>query len=123
MDPISQANPLLDALRRQLAENIERLRQAGRLARGPQAGQAARAPLAAESFETALRRKLSSIDRGSPEGRAAATRGFVETVLVAEFGAGLLTDPGFGEMLAELSACLRQEPDLRERLDQMLGEL
>lgn len=58
MDPISQANPLLDA----------------------------------------LRRKLSSIDGGSPEGRAAATRGFVETVLVAELGAGLLTDPGFGEL-------------------------
>ena len=32
MDPISNLNPVLDALRRQLAENIERLRKSGKLA-------------------------------------------------------------------------------------------
>jgi hypothetical protein len=123
MDPISQSNPVLDALRRQLADNIERLRQAGKLARGAPPAQPSRAAHAGETLEATLRRKLAAIDRASPEGRAAATRSFVETVLVAEFGAGLLTDPGFGEMLAEVAASLQQEPELRQRLERMLAEL
>ena len=52
MDPISQASPVLDALRRQLAENIERLRRAGRLSAGTRSGPpAARSPAAAETLE------------------------------------------------------------------------
>jgi hypothetical protein len=124
MDPISQANPVLDALRRQLAENIERLRRAGKLAAGTRSGPpAARSPAAAETLEAALRRKLAAIDRRSSAGLSAATRIFVETVLVGEFGPGLLTDPGFGQLAAELSDSLREAPDVREPLERMLAEL
>src|SRR5262245_29964761 len=125
MDPISQLNPVLDALRRQLAENIERMRRSGKLAaagRGAGAAPSA-AAAAAEPLEAAVRRRVGAIDRRSPEGLAAATRVFIETVLVAEFGAGLLADPGLGEMLNEISATLREDPELRQQLDGMLGEL
>jgi hypothetical protein len=124
MDPIGPLNPVLDALRRQLAENIDRMRKAGRLAAG--GGQAAREPGAAagaEPLEAALRRRVGPLERRTAEGRAAATRVFVETVLVAEFGAGLLSDPGLGEMLAELSASLREDAEIRDKLDAMLAEL
>ena len=123
MDPISQANPVLDALRRQLAENIERLRRTGKLSAGTRNAAAARSPASPESLEAALRRKLAAIDRRSPDGLSAATRSFVETVLVAEFGAGLLTDPGFGQLAAELCDSLRAEPEVREPLERMLAEL
>jgi hypothetical protein len=123
MDPIGQVNPLLEALRRQLAENIERMRKAGRLGAAP-AG-AAREPGAAqtESLEAALRRRVGPLERRTPEGRMAATRAFVETVLMAEFGRGLLSDAGFGEMLNDLTASLREDPALREQIDSVLGEL
>jgi hypothetical protein len=81
-----------------------------------------RSPATAEGLEAALQRKLSAIDRRSPEGLAAATHSFFETVLVAEFGAGLLTGPGFGEVLSERSVSLRQEAELREPLARLLGE-
>lgn len=123
MDPIGQVNQLLEALRRQLAENIERLRQSGKLAAAGRAGGSARSPAAPESLEAALRRKLAAVDRRSAEGVAAAARIFVEAALVEEFGGALLNDPGFGEMIADLSASLRQEPELRERLDRILAEL
>ena len=126
MDPISGVNPVLDALRKQLAENIERLRKSGRLAAagaGRAAGAAAGAAAArSESLEAALGRKLSALDRRSPEGRAAATRAFIETALVAEFGQGLLSDPAFGDMVAELSSSLREDPQIREQFDRMLNE-
>jgi hypothetical protein len=124
MDPISHLNPVLDALRRQLAENIERMRKAGKLAaaRTDEAREPAAAD-AAEALEAAVRRRVAALDRRSPEGLAAASRAFVETVLLAEFGQGLLSDPGLGEMLGELSASLREDPEIREQLDRMLGEI
>src|SRR5262245_55715108 len=123
MDPIGQVNPVLDALRKQLAENIERLRQAGKLGAAGGAARAAQPRGAAEGLDSVLRRRLGPLDRRSPEGLAAATRTFVETVLVAEFGEGLVSDPAFGDMLADLSASLREDADLREQLDRMLSAL
>jgi len=120
MDPISQVNPVLDALRKQLAENIERLRKAGKLGG---AGRAEQPRGAAEGLESVLRRRLSPLDRRSAEGLAAATRTFVEAVLVAEFGQGLVSDPAFGDMLADLSASLREDAEMREQLDRMLAAL
>jgi hypothetical protein len=124
MDPINSLNPVLDALRRQLAENIERLRKSGALAASSSArGAGQPAAARADSLEAMLRRKLSAIDRRSPEGKARAAQAFVESVLVAEFGEALLSDPGLGAMLEEIAASLRDDPQLRERLDGMLGEL
>lgn len=124
MDPISNVNPVLDALRRELAENIERLRKSGKLT-GGSASTRAQQPAAgrAEGLESILRRKIGAIDRRSPEGTARATRAFVEAVLVAEFGDALLADPGLGDLLGELSACLRGDPQLCEQLDGVLAAL
>ena len=110
----SAKNPVLDALRRQLAENIERLRRAGRLSAGTRSGPGGALARRGRNPGGGCR-KLSSIDRRSPDGLSAATRSFVETVLVAEFGPGLLTDPGFGELAAELSESLRREPRCASR--------
>jgi hypothetical protein len=123
MDPIGQVNPVLEALRRQLAENIDRMRKAGRLVAAP-AG-AAREPGAAqtEGLEAALRRRVGPLERRTPEGRVAATRAFVETVLMAEFGRSLLSDAGFGEMLNDLVTSLREDPEMCEKIDSVLGEI
>lgn len=123
MDPISNLNPVLDALRRQLAENIERLRKSGKLAAGGRATRAEQPAAGAEGLEAALRRKISALDRRSPEGRSQATRVFVESVLAAEFGEALLADPGLGELLGEVSASLREDPEIRAQLDSLLAEL
>jgi len=124
MDPISQVNPVLDALRKQLAENIDRLRKSGRLAAaGAAASSGPASAAAAESLQAALGRKLSALDRRSPEWRAAATRAFVETALVAEFGQGLLSDPAFGAMVADIGASLREDAQMRDQLDRMLAGL
>ena len=123
MDPISSLNPVLDALRRQLAENIERLRKSGKLAAGSRAAGAGQAAAQAEGLESILKRRISAIDRKSPEGRSQATRVFIESVLTAEFGDALLTDPGLGELLGDISASLREDPEIRAQLDALLGEL
>jgi hypothetical protein len=121
LDPISNLDPVLEALRRQLAQNIERLRKAGQLASSaPGAASGARAA-AAENLEAMLRRRLSAIDKRSSEGRVRATRAFVEAVLAREFGESLLADPGAGDMVNEIATALRDDAQTRERLDQLLA--
>jgi hypothetical protein len=123
MEPISQVNPVLDALRRQLAENIERLRKSGKLAAGARAERAASSGAGAEGLEALLKPRLAALDRRSAAGLAAATRVFIEAALVAEFGAALMSDPAFGAMVAEISDSLRQDADTREQLDRLLAAL
>jgi hypothetical protein len=123
MDPISPFNPVLDALRRQVAENIERLRKSGKLAAGARGDRTEQAGARGEGLESVLRRKISALDRRSPEARAQAARLFVETVLVAEFGEALLSDPGLGDLLSEVGASLSEDPQLREQLDRALAEI
>ena len=117
MDPIGPLNPVLDALRRQLAQNVERLRKAGRLGSGRAATRAG-----AASLDAALLERLGRADAAqlSP---AAAARVFVETVLLNEFGAQLASDPGFGPLVDEISTAFREDPAVKADFERMLGEL
>ncbi len=42
---------------------------------------------------------------------------------MAEFGEALLSDPGLGEMLDQISVALREEAQLRDQLDNLLAKL
>jgi hypothetical protein len=122
MDPINQLNPVLDALRRQLAENLERMRKSGKLARGSAAATGRAAASAAPSLDAVLAQRL-----GGPQARgvglAAAARIFVETVLLAEFGEELLSDPGLGPLLDDISSAFRDDPATKADFELMLEEL
>jgi hypothetical protein len=50
-------------------------------------------------------------------------RAFVETALVAEFGPALLTEPGFGDMLDEVSASFSEDGELAARVIEAIGAL
>lgn len=123
MDPVGHIGPALDLLRRQLAENIERLRKSGRFAAGACVGAARPAAQGAPSLQEAFAARISSIERRSPRGRETITRMLVEVALLAEFGEGLLNDPAFGVMLDEISASLREDAQIRDQLDAMIEEL
>ena len=122
MDPINQINPLLDALRRQLAENIERMRESGKLARGTPASAGSAEASAPPPLDEVLAQRLAG-----PKARglnlAAATRVFVESVLIAEFGEALLSDPGFGPLIDEISSAFREDPAVKADFEVMLEEL
>jgi hypothetical protein len=123
MDPIANLQPLLDVFRRQLAENVERLQQRSKSSGEPSGQRSEESPERVEGLEAVVRRRISAFERHSPEGKVYATRTFVESVLAAEFGAHVLADPGFGRLVAEVSAALRDDPQLRERLDDLLVKL
>jgi hypothetical protein len=120
MDPVDGLNPLLESLRRQLAENVERLRKSGKLG----SAQAARPPQGVPStLEATLRRKIKTIDRTTTGGRTQAARAFVQAVLAAEFGEGVASDQAFGSLLGELSSSLMADGDMQQRMEQMFDAL
>lgn len=121
MDPINNVSPVLDALRRQLAQNIERMRKSGRLGGGATAAAGAGAS-DAPSLEAALLARLAA-PQARKLGAAAAARVFIETVLLAEFGAGLASDPGFGPLVEEISSAFGEDPAVKAGFERMLGEL
>ena len=123
MDPINSANPILDALRRQVLENVERLRRAGKLAASGRPADAAPPDFAAETLEVTLRRRVGATDRHTSKGLEAATCVFVEAALVDAFGPQLLTDPQFAIMVKDIAHQLRDDLDLRAGLDAILTSL
>lgn len=123
MDPVGHIGPALDLLRRQLAENIDRLRKSGKFAARAGVGAARSAAQGAPPIQEAFAARISGIERRSPRGREAITRVLVEVALLAEFGEGLLNDPAFGVMLDEISAGLREDAQIRDELDALIEEL
>lgn len=123
MEPVGGSHPVLEALRRQLAENIERLRNSGRLAPGAEEGAAGTDAARPAPLDEILRRRLSAVDRRSADWPRRARRVFVESVLASEFGDAILLDPGFGEMARTIDAALRDDALFSQQLDDLIAEL
>jgi hypothetical protein len=122
MDPINQVNPVLDALRRQLLENIERMRKAGKLPMRPGARVEGEAN-SARGMEAVLSDRLAGINAATPEGFVNATRVFVEVALLTQLGEDLRSSAGFGQLVDDVGAAMRDDPDVRARLERMFAEL
>jgi hypothetical protein len=122
MNTISRRHTVLDVFRRQVAKGIGRLSNSVEPGDGLSARGDGKPPAPAEKVESIVRRRISALDRSSPESNALATRVFVESVLLGEFGEVLLADPGFAQMVGEVSASMREDPQLREQLDRLLLE-
>jgi hypothetical protein len=123
LEPVSGSHPVLEALRKQLAENIERLRKSGRLAPGAEESATGADAARPELLDEILRRRLSAVDRRSADWPQRARRVFVESVLASEFGDAILLDPGFGEMARTIDAALRDDALVSKQLDDLVAEL
>lgn len=91
---IDPRQPLTAALRTQLADVRERAR-----ARARSAAATAKTDAAMPGAAAAMAQRIAAIGRADPDRRRKAVRIFLETELAREFGAGLLNDPVFPEML------------------------
>jgi hypothetical protein len=91
-------------LRRQMADNLDVLRRAGKL--GVATGGNAAPRASPQNVREAVRQRLRALDPADPRHAAKATRVFVESVLVAEFGDSLINDPKFRELIDDVAATM-----------------
>jgi hypothetical protein len=74
-------------------------------------------------LRSTVRDRLRSLDPDDPRRPDQARRIFLESVLAWQFGAELLLERGFAEIVAGVQDALRANPQADARLGQLLQEL
>ncbi len=125
-DPLSTVSPVMEILRRQMAENLDRLRKsatAGGTASGaralPQLGSRPVTP----TLRQTLARRVKSLDTDDPQFQGKATALFVESILLSEFGEGMINDPEFRLVIREVAATMSTQPAIANDLAVLFAEL
>src|SRR4051794_14121200 len=122
MDPLGGISPVMEILRRQMSENLEKLRQSGNVAVGARALPDIKGRPVAASLRQTLAKRIRSIDPRDPQFQEKATAFFVESILTSEFGEGLVNDSGFRLMIREVALTMRAEPQIADDLAVLFEE-
>lgn len=123
MDPVGGASPVMEVLRRQMSENLEKLRGAGTTAAGARAQPQVAGRAVTESLRQTLGRRVRAVDARDPQFQEKATALFVESILVSEFGDGLVNDAGFRLMIRDVARTMRTDPATAKELATLFAEL
>lgn len=116
MEPVHNIAQVMQALRRQMAANLERLGQGGKLTgqAGPLSGTPSQR--VQPTVRQAMARRIRSIDPDDPGFLEKAALVFVESVLLAEFGEKLLNDPEFRDLATQVQSAMISNTEIREDL-------
>jgi len=123
MEPVDHVSKAMEILRRQMTENLDRLKRAGKLPAQPARKSAADPRATIASVQETLAHKIRSIDPLEPDFDGRAARLFIESVLTAEFGDTLLNDPAFHDMISEVQQAMLSHEAIRGQLQSLLQTL
>jgi hypothetical protein len=123
MEPVHNIAQVMQALRRQMAANLERLGQSGKLTgqAGPLAGTPSQR--VQPTVRQAMARRIRSIDPDDPGFLEKAALVFVESVLLAEFGEKLLNDPEFRDLATQVQSAMISNSEIREDLQRLTQQI
>jgi hypothetical protein len=116
MEPVHNIAQVMQALRRQMAANLERLGQSGKLP--GQAGllSGVLPQRVQPTARQAMTRRIKSIDPDDPGFLEKAALVFVESILLAEFGENLLNDPEFRDLATQVQSAMISNAEIRDDL-------
>jgi hypothetical protein len=113
----------MEVLRRQMSENLEKLRRPGTAAGNARALPAIAGRAVEPSLRQSLGRRIGSLDIDDPQFQQRATTLFVESILLAEFGADRANDAGFQMLIRQVATMMADEPEVASELAQLFAEL
>ncbi|MBI2308395.1 MAG: hypothetical protein HYU78_13915 [Rhodocyclales bacterium] len=121
MDPINSLNKLTEILRKRVAAEAAEKRKGAANSR-----EAATTASARRADTEALREQIAcsirAIDPDDPARVGKTVRVFVESVLSWQFGAGLLSDPGFADLVNDVQSALESDPEFFAALERAMSE-
>jgi len=117
MDPINPLSGLTELIRRRAISETA----SSRTGRTPSQAKASTRTLMGnraglEELQREISGALEGVDFSDPSARQKGVRVFVETVLVWQFGNGVLNDPGFVTLIDEVRETLEKDPSTMETL-------
>jgi hypothetical protein len=121
MDPVSNLSALIETLRRQVPTGLDRSLAVKAQHAKTQAPRNKRASLS--ELGSTLAQRIQAINPDDKRRHHKAVRIFLETILVNEFGDGLLTDPKFSEVIEEIQATMDADSAISKQLDSLVAEL
>lgn len=123
MEPVDHVSKAMEILRRQMAENLDRLKRAGKLPSPPAPRIAANPGATSGSVREIVARKIREIDPLAPDFDRLAASLFIESVLTAEFGDTLLNDPAFRDVMSDVQQAMLSHESIRGQLQSLLRAL
>ena len=119
MQPVDNIAQVMQVLRRQMAENLDRLRSSGKLKGAAPPASAGSVVRTASTLRQTVERRIKSIDADDPRFLEKATHGFVESVLLAEFGEGLVNDPEFRDLMVQVQSTMLADAEVANDLNRL----
>ena len=122
LDPISRLSQVMQLIGQQMSERVLRLESG--------VATPAQAPLARperhndiQALKVKVRERLKAIALDDPRRPQKMQRAFLESVLAWQFGAELMLDQGFEDMVAGVQEGLRARPELQAQCLAVLDTL
>ncbi|TCS37734.1 hypothetical protein EDC30_10326 [Paucimonas lemoignei] len=122
MTSINRFDRALETLRQALAERPGKNAAAGKSSQGREVGRAA-ASNRTQQLRRRIKDRLASLDLSQRAGQEKGATIFLETVLGNEFGAELLEDPAFYNLLADVRNTMFADQGTQKDLVSLLMEL
>jgi len=113
----------MEILRREMTQNLDRLKRAGKLPSQQAPRPSGSSNVASSSVRETVARKIHAIDPLAPDFDRAAASVFIESVLTGEFGDALLNDPAFREIMHDVQHAMLSNESVRAQLQTLLREL
>jgi hypothetical protein len=123
MQPVDNVSQVMQILRRQMAENLERLRGSGRLSGSTVPPTATSVAGTAGTLRQTAERRIKSIDPNDPRHLEKATHLFVESVLLAEFGEQLINNPEFRDLIFSVQSAMLADAELEGDLRRLVESI
>jgi hypothetical protein len=123
VEPLGGVSQVMELLRLQMSENLEKLRRAGGVPGDARALPGVGARPVPPTLREALARRLRALDPADPHYQRRATSMFVESVLVAEFGDGAINDPEFQRIVRDVATTMGAERAVADDLALLFAEL
>jgi len=123
MEPVDHISKAMEILRRQMTENLERLKSAGKLPSQSAAKLASKSSGTSSSVRETIARKIRAIDPLTADFDNRAGNLFIESVLAAEFGHSLLNDPAFRDVVREVQQSMLSQESVRRELQSLVRGL
>lgn len=124
MDPINGLNNIMEILRRQIADNAQRLDRSGKAGRSsisrnePKAGKPS-----PHELRALIHDRIKGLDPREPHYRHKAKRLFLESVMAWEFGSNIVRDQEFSELIADIQETLETTPEIERQFDGLIDQL
>jgi hypothetical protein len=123
MEPVDNIAQVMQILRRQMSENLEKLRRAGKISTHEKPALGLSGERIQSTSRQTIARRIKSIEADDPGLLEKATHIFVESILLAEFGGGLVNDPEFQDLVHQVQEAMLADPSIEQDLRRLAGEL